>query len=221
MAEHGGLLPIGRFARSTGLSVPQLRHYDRLGILVPAVRDPESGYRFYRHEQVAAARVIALLRSIDMPLADVEELLASPDPGRIRRVFAEHRSRVERRLGAARTALESIDAIIEEGRLMPESNDEQCSFCRRVQADRPIVLTAGDVRICRACVDLCREVIDLEVQRRRDGGAPPPPTAELNPAADSMPTACSFCGRDKAEVQFLVAGPGTLICDGCVAGAVA
>ena len=31
------LVPIGRFARLVGLTVPQLRHYDRRGLL-PAVR---------------------------------------------------------------------------------------------------------------------------------------------------------------------------------------
>src|SRR5437660_25354 len=111
----GKLVPIGRFAKLAGLSVPQLRHYDRRGILPPAARDGRSGYRYYREAQAAAARVIALLRSIDVPLADVQELLAAPEPDRVRRVFAEHRRRVEGRLDAARAALESIDRILEEG----------------------------------------------------------------------------------------------------------
>jgi len=106
------LVPIGRFARLAGLTIPQLRHYDRRGILVPAARDRRSGYRYYSEAQAAAARVIALLRSIDVPLADIQELLAAPEPERVRRVFAEHRRRVERRLSEARAALESIDRII-------------------------------------------------------------------------------------------------------------
>src|SRR5260221_8196000 len=94
----GDLIPIGRFSKLAGLSVPQLRHYDRRGILPPAARDGHSGYRYYREAQAAAARAIALLRSIDVPLADVQELLVAPEPARVRRVFAEHRLRVEQRL---------------------------------------------------------------------------------------------------------------------------
>ena len=40
------LLPIGRFARATRLSVKALRHYDELGLLRPAFVDPSSGYRY-------------------------------------------------------------------------------------------------------------------------------------------------------------------------------
>src|SRR5215472_13898979 len=101
MEEHrqrAALVPIGRFAKLAGLTVTQLRHYDRRGLLVPAVRDDHSGYRYYSGAQAAAARAIALLRSVDVPLADIQELLADPSPERVRRVFAEHRRRVEHRL---------------------------------------------------------------------------------------------------------------------------
>jgi len=65
MADHGPrgtLVPIGRFAKLAGLTVPQLRHYDRRGLLPPAARDRRSGYRYYSAAQAAAARAIALLR---------------------------------------------------------------------------------------------------------------------------------------------------------------
>src|SRR5215469_12051263 len=151
------LVPIGRFARLAGLTVPQLRLYDRRGLLVPAARDRQSGYRYYSEAQAAAARAIALLRSIDVPLADIQELLAAPEPERVRRVFAEHRRRVERRLSEARTALESIDRIIREGELM--ESDDACSFCGRTPEWAPTSLVAGAARICRKCVDLCRGLI--------------------------------------------------------------
>src|SRR5215469_8739167 len=156
----GRLIPIGRFARLAGLSVPQLRHYDRRGLLPPAARDRRSGYRYYREAQAEAARVIALLRSIDVPLADIEELLAAPEPEQVRRVFAEHRRRVERRLSEARAALESIDRIISEGELM--ERDDTCSFCGRTPDQARTSLAAGAARICHLCVDLAREVIEID-----------------------------------------------------------
>ncbi|HYW27008.1 MAG TPA: ClpX C4-type zinc finger protein [Terriglobales bacterium] len=208
------LVPIGRFARLAGLTVPQLRHYDRRGILVPATRDRRSGYRYYSEAQAAAARVIALLRSIDVPLADIQELLAAPEPERVRRVFAEHRQRVERRLSEARAALESIDRIISEGELM--ERDDTCSFCGRTPEEAPTSLAAGRARICHQCVDLAREVI--EIDDRDPGPKRPPRPPEEQPAGY---LACAFCGRDKSEVRKLVAGPTLVICDGCVDAAAA
>ena len=50
MPAMDDLLPIGRFARLTGLSVGALRHYDELDILRPAEVDRFTGYRRYRRE---------------------------------------------------------------------------------------------------------------------------------------------------------------------------
>jgi DNA-binding transcriptional MerR regulator len=72
----GDLLPIGQFARLSRLSVKQLRHYDELGLLVPAWVDPGSGYRYYRRAQARQALSIGLLRSLDVPLPVIREVLA-------------------------------------------------------------------------------------------------------------------------------------------------
>ena len=56
-----GLMPIGRFARSCRLSVKALRHYDELGLLEPALVDPQSGYRYYERAQARQAVMIGIL----------------------------------------------------------------------------------------------------------------------------------------------------------------
>ena len=66
-----GLLTIGAFARAARLTPKALRLYDEMGLLAPAAVDPESGYRFYDPSQLAHARLIAELRHIGMPLADI------------------------------------------------------------------------------------------------------------------------------------------------------
>jgi MerR family regulatory protein len=55
------LMPIGRFSRLTGVGVKALRHYDEIGLLVPAAVDDETGYRFYSGEQVQTAEAIRAL----------------------------------------------------------------------------------------------------------------------------------------------------------------
>src|SRR5581483_10250461 len=68
------LMPIGRFARLTGLSVKALRHYDELGLLRPAAVDAATGYRSYSAGQVRAAETIRTLRRLELPLDDVATL---------------------------------------------------------------------------------------------------------------------------------------------------
>ncbi|WFE60779.1 MerR family transcriptional regulator [Micromonospora sp. WMMD712] len=66
-----GLLTIGGFARAARLTPKALRLYDKLGLLRPAAVDPESGYRLYEPAQLERARLIASLRRIGMPLAEI------------------------------------------------------------------------------------------------------------------------------------------------------
>ncbi|AWK09658.1 MerR family DNA-binding transcriptional regulator [Streptomyces spongiicola] len=72
------LLTIGAFAARARLSPKALRLYDRLGLLAPAHVDPATGYRWYRTEQVDRARLVVLLRQIEMPLARIADVLELP-----------------------------------------------------------------------------------------------------------------------------------------------
>jgi DNA-binding transcriptional MerR regulator len=95
------LLGIGVFGRRSRLSAKALRLYDSLGLLVPAAVDPVSGYRRYREEQLATARLIVQLRRLDMPLAEVAEVLAAPGP-RGAQLVAAYWDGVERQVTARR-----------------------------------------------------------------------------------------------------------------------
>ena len=87
------LLPIGRFARLSGLSIGALRHYDELDLLRPAEVDRFTGYRRYRREQLERARTIARLRDLELPIDEIREVLATDDPAEQRRRIGAHRSR--------------------------------------------------------------------------------------------------------------------------------
>lgn len=109
MSDTHGQLQIGAFGELVGLSVPQLRRYDRLDLLVPEGRS-ESGYRFYSTGQSGAGRAIALLRSMDMPIADIRQLLAGTDEADRQQLFRAHRARLEARLEETRQLLDAVDS---------------------------------------------------------------------------------------------------------------
>jgi DNA-binding transcriptional MerR regulator len=77
------LVPIGQFAAASRLSLKALRLYDDNGLLPPARVDPESGYRYYRLEQLGQASTIRLLRRAGMPLGEIRVFLASPSIARL------------------------------------------------------------------------------------------------------------------------------------------
>jgi len=78
----GVLLTVGLVARRSGLTAKALRHYDRIGLLRPARVDDATGYRLYRSDQVAEARLVGLLRSLDLPLDQVRTAVLAWKSGR-------------------------------------------------------------------------------------------------------------------------------------------
>jgi DNA-binding transcriptional MerR regulator len=87
-------ISIGEFARRSRLSVKALRLYDELGVLVPARVDRVSGYRYYGDAQFEQARLVAMLRQLDLPLAAIKELLVC-DPVDASEQIAAHWREVE------------------------------------------------------------------------------------------------------------------------------
>lgn len=114
-------LQIGEFAELVGLSIPQLRRYDRLQLLRPAGRS-HAGYRYYSRGQTGAARVVALLRSMDMPLADIRRILTGVGEAERQELFRDHRARLEARLDEVRRLLDAVDALTKEDTMTTDTD---------------------------------------------------------------------------------------------------
>lgn len=93
-------MPIGVFARRSGLTSSALRFYDDSGLLRPAEVDPASGYRYYTADQLGRATTLRRLREIAMPLPAVATVLDA-GPEEAARLIDDHLARV---LGDAEAA---------------------------------------------------------------------------------------------------------------------
>ena len=87
-------ISIGEFARRSRLSLKALRLYDERGVLVPSRVDQASGYRYYDTAQLDEARLVVMMRQLQLPLAAIKELLAC-DPADAAERIAEHWRDVE------------------------------------------------------------------------------------------------------------------------------
>ncbi|MEU7532363.1 MerR family transcriptional regulator [Saccharothrix sp. NPDC042600] len=117
MEEVRVLVTIGEFARRSRLSLKALRLYERQGLLRPAEVDPFNGYRRYDEDQLADARLVALLRRLDMPLAEVAEVMAAPDRAA---VLAAYWARVERRFAVQRDLAAHLHVVLTGGKGLSE-----------------------------------------------------------------------------------------------------
>ncbi|MFD1544432.1 MerR family transcriptional regulator [Nonomuraea guangzhouensis] len=69
---------IGQLARMVGVSQRTLRHYDKIGLLVPAAVDRTTGYRWYGVAELARLERIRGLQRLGLPLRHIADLLDAP-----------------------------------------------------------------------------------------------------------------------------------------------
>ena len=96
------------FAALCGVKKDTLLHYDHIGLLKPE-RVMENGYRYYSTRQLAAFDLIAALRRLDTPLAEIQDYLTRRSPEALLELLREKEAVLEqefRRLERMRTLLQ-------------------------------------------------------------------------------------------------------------------
>jgi DNA-binding transcriptional MerR regulator len=113
-------LTIGEFAQLTHLSVRTLRRYHESGLLEPERVDPASGYRYYTSAQIPPAQVIHRLRQLDVPLAEVRQILATENAASRAELIGGHLRRLEAELDRTRSAVTSLRQLLDPGTARPD-----------------------------------------------------------------------------------------------------
>jgi DNA-binding transcriptional MerR regulator len=131
------MLRIGPFSRASSLSIKALRFYHETGLLVPAVVDPETGYRSYSPVQLIDAAVIHRLRELDVPLDSIREVLTARDPAVTQKVLAEQAAVLEARVDTLRRAVDDLYAAVDAPAL-------HTGVFRRHDPARMVLAFAGD-----------------------------------------------------------------------------
>ncbi|MDT4910887.1 MAG: MerR family transcriptional regulator, thiopeptide resistance regulator [Pseudonocardiales bacterium] len=124
-------MSVGQLARRAGLTAKALRHYDRVGVFAPASVDT-AGYRWYTPDQLAAARLIARLRGLDVPLDDVRRCLA--DPAVVADVLQAHERRLEARITRLRGDLHELHHLLTDSGASTMTDEPEILDHRRLGA---------------------------------------------------------------------------------------
>ncbi len=107
-------MPIGAFARSSGLTASALRFYADSGVIRPARVDDVSGYRYYSAAQLDRAVAIRRMRDMGMPLGAVAEVLDADAEDRAQLIdehvarLTEEAHRVRREAAAVKASLAAV-----------------------------------------------------------------------------------------------------------------
>jgi DNA-binding transcriptional MerR regulator len=106
-------LTIRDAARRSGLSGPTLRYYEEVGLIGPIARDPSSGHRRYREEEVDTLQALACLRSMGVGIDEMRAYQANREFGHAkadeqRDLLLRHAERVEGEIDTLRVHLDYL-----------------------------------------------------------------------------------------------------------------
>jgi DNA-binding transcriptional MerR regulator len=135
------MLSIGGFANAAQLSIKALRLYDQLGILKPSYVDRESGYRYYHADQLRTARLIRMMRQMDMPLATIRQALAAT-PAQAETLVQDYWRMRERRMEEAGRLLHDLIATLRQ-----ETISMALEVSVRTADPQPIISITRNVKV--------------------------------------------------------------------------
>ena len=99
---------IAVFAKKSGIGVDSLRHYERLGLLLPTRQ--ANGYRQYDQSHLETALQIRALRDLDLPLEEIALFLRGNLSNAV--LLEQHEARLMQRFIAQRQALIGLGGLL-------------------------------------------------------------------------------------------------------------
>ena len=104
---------IGDFSRLGRVTVKTLRHYDRLGLLRPAVVDPATGYRHYAADQMPRLTRILALKQAGLSLEEIATILDEDlPPGELVALLKLKRHELEQRIRDEEARLRRLETLL-------------------------------------------------------------------------------------------------------------
>ncbi|MDO4842771.1 MAG: MerR family DNA-binding transcriptional regulator, partial [Phoenicibacter congonensis] len=117
------LLSIGEIAKLKSIGIKALRYYEKIGLLLPAYVDEETGYRYYDLNQSAEIDIIISCVELGIPLKDVIAFRGKDGALDMTRLLAFGRERAEEKLMQLKkrqTQIESYIKGMDERARLPE-----------------------------------------------------------------------------------------------------
>jgi DNA-binding transcriptional MerR regulator len=99
-------------AKLAGVSVRTLHHYDKIGLLRPAVRT-DANYRYYSEKELLRLQQIMLYKELDFSLSQIAEILDDPEFD-ILNAMQEHKAALQKRKERIGQLLQTIDSTIDQ-----------------------------------------------------------------------------------------------------------
>ena len=130
-----GYMTIGEVAKVKQISIKALRYYEKIGILKPAYCDPDTGYRYYKNEQMLAIDMIKFLQILDIPLKNWNQYVEPTGEFDLKGLLRDGQIRAYEKIGELQSCLKRLQ-LAERGIQDTEKYRDCDGFYRREIPER-------------------------------------------------------------------------------------
>lgn len=199
-------LKIGTFSKMMQVTVKTLRHYEQMGLLVPAEVDEWTGYRYYRLEQMQRLNTIRYLKDMGFTLDEIRSLFAdgyyTPSVSQLTAKIRECERQLQLLMARRRQLIDMVNAR------------KNIKAMKNISIQSlPAIIVASHRRVIPTYSDLgplCVNVIGPEMQRLGCKCPPPGYCFTIEHGKEYTPTDIDieYCeqveemGTDSALIQF-------------------
>lgn len=88
---------ISKTAETAGMTAETLRYYDRIGLVTPSKTDKNTGYRYYSQAEIVRLNTIKALRSMDLTLSEIRNILEYDDLKKIAEALKQTEAKADKK----------------------------------------------------------------------------------------------------------------------------
>lgn len=131
VTKETGLLSIKEFSDISGVAPSALRYWEQQGVMFPAYRNQENGYRYYSSNQVEAVRLIQVMGVLDISLETMKDIGKCRSPEQILALYRDCNAQLEEKIAELRTKQDMLlhyASLVEESRAAQSNKIELCAL---------------------------------------------------------------------------------------------
>lgn len=99
---------IGEAAKSTHTTSETLRHYDRIGLVKPSMKDAWTNYRYYAKQDIIRINTVKALQCMDLSLKEIQDVLSCDNLEDIVSFLTEAEKKADEKIALLKTSKERI-----------------------------------------------------------------------------------------------------------------
>lgn len=153
-----GYLSISDFARLRNVNPKSLRYYERIGALIPAYTDPETGYRYYALEQLVEMDMILMCLELDIPLRDAKQYRQPDQTLNIRHLLQDGKQKALEKLAHLHNTMQQMEEALrrmeENQRYQGQEGVYRRHLRQRLILREPFPLSGGELALKQSSTEI-------------------------------------------------------------------